>query len=1064
MLMALVIGQLNAWGETITFVQTSASAGTLSANEGISYTFVNTFTSNKEQITSGNTMTLTLSGFRAGDKITGITLNLHNNKSSGAGTVTATFGGTGIGTMNVTGLGNSYQSKSLTVTEKTLTEAGALVILINCSANSVYCNHFEITYETSTTPTAAAPTFWPAAGTTFNTPQNVTITSSTQDAVIYYTTDGATPTTRSTLYEGPFEVAENMTIKAIATKSGMDNSAVSEVTYSFKVGNPYIGVDNASTTSKTISIYCSKTPGATIYYTIDGSDPSTSSTRVEYTGPFTLGKSATVKAYAVYGNMEPSEVEEKAVELKVATPTFNPVGGTYASAQSVTLACATEGATIYYTTDGSTPTTSSSVFAGPIAVSATTTIKAFAVYGEMDNSDVASATYTIGEMAGGTFIKALSESDLMDGMQVIIVNEDAGKTMGEQQTNNFSTVGVTIDNSVATPDDGVTIMTLEGSAGAWYFKTDNGYLYAASSGSNHLKTENEADNNAKATISFSNGDATIKFQGSNTRNWLRYNSSSTLFSCYGSNSNQQAVQIYYHLTGAVSKPVITPASGSITEETEITMTCATEGAVVYYTTDGSNPIENGKLSSSAKQYSGALTFNKAVTIKAVAVGQDGIFSAVTTASYSYTGTVSVPYYENFDEGLGNFTTAPSNYGSKDVKWEFQTNNSLGEERKYAFVSGGTYNSKSDYDGEDRLTSPWIDLSGLQNASMNFIHAGHWFGTASNGADTGNEAVDLAAKKASCHLQVRVVGGEWVDISDRISNWFVQRRENNHNMYDRVNSGDIDLSDYVGQKIQISFYFTSTSSQSGTWNVLKFSVTGTEPEVDNYETVTMKTSGYVSYVVQNDIDWVKTLDNNNAAEGIDIHGYKVVKFTPTTVEFVEFGHPVSNADHDAYYSEPMIPAETPIILKGTAGDNLLVIAKSDDVITKPVGNLLKASYGDVAASADQHFLVLQKEKNWTEEDPYNNYAFFKVKAGRTIPNRKAYLNGGDVSEDDPSAPNASPAIGVYMHDDATDGIAEVGTATPAFDLNGTVYDLSGRRVDGPLRKGIYIISGRKVIIK
>src|SRR5258705_8422940 len=61
---------------------------------------------------------------------------------------------------------------------------------------------------------------------------------------------------------------------------------------------------------------------------------------------------------------------------KVATPTFSPAGGTYSQSQTVTISDATSGATIYYTTDGSTPTTSSTVYSAPISVTQTTTIRA----------------------------------------------------------------------------------------------------------------------------------------------------------------------------------------------------------------------------------------------------------------------------------------------------------------------------------------------------------------------------------------------------------------------------------------------------------------------------------------------------------------------------------------------------------------------------------------------------------------------------------------------------------------------------------------------------------------
>ena len=78
-----------------------------------------------------------------------------------------------------------------------------------------------------------------------------------------------------------------------------------------------------------------------------------------------------------------------------ATPTFSPEPGTYTSAQSVTISCTTPGATIYYTTDGSTPDNTKTQYTGAISVTATTTIKAIAYAAGYDPSAVASATYTI---------------------------------------------------------------------------------------------------------------------------------------------------------------------------------------------------------------------------------------------------------------------------------------------------------------------------------------------------------------------------------------------------------------------------------------------------------------------------------------------------------------------------------------------------------------------------------------------------------------------------------------------------------------------------------------------
>ncbi|VVJ22586.1 Secreted protein [Amycolatopsis camponoti] len=84
----------------------------------------------------------------------------------------------------------------------------------------------------------------------------------------------------------------------------------------------------------------------------------------------------------------------------VAAPTFSPPGGTYSSAQTVTISSATSGATIRYTVDGSTPTASSTLYSGPISVPNSRTVNAIALKSGSTTSPVSSASYTIGTQAG----------------------------------------------------------------------------------------------------------------------------------------------------------------------------------------------------------------------------------------------------------------------------------------------------------------------------------------------------------------------------------------------------------------------------------------------------------------------------------------------------------------------------------------------------------------------------------------------------------------------------------------------------------------------------------------
>src|SRR6266702_1159934 len=113
------------------------------------------------------------------------------------------------------------------------------------------------------------------------------------------------------------------------------------------------------TGSVTVSI-SDATSGATIYYTTDGSTPTTSS--AVYTGALTFTQTTTLKAMAAASGMTNSGVASATYTIQqqqVATPTFSPGGGTYTGSVTVSISDATSGATIYYTTDGSTPTTSS---------------------------------------------------------------------------------------------------------------------------------------------------------------------------------------------------------------------------------------------------------------------------------------------------------------------------------------------------------------------------------------------------------------------------------------------------------------------------------------------------------------------------------------------------------------------------------------------------------------------------------------------------------------------------------------------------------------------------------
>jgi glucosylceramidase len=141
------------------------------------------------------------------------------------------------------------------------------------------------------------------------------------------------------------------------------------------------------------------TASASVYYTVDGTTPTASSTLYSSASPITVSTTTTIKAIAVASGYTNSAVASGTYTINLpaaATPTFSPVPGSYNTARSVSISDTSPGASIYYTTNGTTPTTSSTLFSSssPIAVTATITIEAIAIASGYSQSAVATGAYT----------------------------------------------------------------------------------------------------------------------------------------------------------------------------------------------------------------------------------------------------------------------------------------------------------------------------------------------------------------------------------------------------------------------------------------------------------------------------------------------------------------------------------------------------------------------------------------------------------------------------------------------------------------------------------------------
>ncbi len=548
-LLAFTVG----WAETATFTVNTYSTGTLTGAPSGVTTSVSTDASQMgnggSQLTSGKHFTLTLSGFTSDYKVTGITLNYCTNASAGTGKFTATLGSNELGSYNITKVSSNGRTPRDAVLsfDETPFDGSDLVLNVTASANSVYVIQFTITYsENGGTP--PVPDNWYRKVT------------STNDLVegetcIFVYENGSSSAGMGALnsnnYGTPISglTIENNKVNIGGTDVVEFTLGTASGSWTFKnPDNRYLGTQSSS--SDKFSTSASLGSYADLRWTINanGTVSNNSSSRYIRYGSSAFGLYTSGTFAYIY-------VKDNGA---CADPVFSPNGGVFTGSAEVTITSETEGATIYYTTDGTDPVVSRSSIAngGTVELTESCTLKAMAVKSGMENSAiVTSQSYTINPAGGGgsgPFTLVTDATTLEDGDEIIFVSSgDVGSAEAmstTQNTNNRGVTAVTVSSSkTVSATDETQIFTLQGGTGAWYFYTGSGYIYAASSSGNQLKTETVADNNAKAAISISsNGEATVVFQGDYTRNHLRYNSSNNphIYSCYAETSTQAKPFIY----------------------------------------------------------------------------------------------------------------------------------------------------------------------------------------------------------------------------------------------------------------------------------------------------------------------------------------------------------------------------------------------------------------------------------------------------------------------------------------------------------------------------------------
>lgn len=440
---------------------------------------------------------------------------------------------------------------------------------------------------------------------------NITIKCDTPDAVIYYTTDGTIPNTSDNIYKGAFAVANGTTLKARAYR---DNyySGVETYEISTFVAMPTITSSYYSSIEKIVNIDCS-TEGATVYFTTDGITPNISDNL--YSESFSVLNGTTVKAMAYKDGYWSDSAVHVASIPNIDMP--NIVGTSYsASSARVYIFCDMDDATIYYTTDGTTPDASDLKYTGSIIVANEKTVKARALldgyWSEVD-------TYKVLTSVDTPTITSFYASSTQKYVEMNCSTEDA-------------TIYYTTDGSVPdihsnfyygmfTVDIGATVIARAYRGGYWSKENTHNVEIPTM----HIPTINVSyysDTYADVTIVCKTADSEIyyttdgsvpdnndsKYEGS----FLVLNNETVKARAY--KDGYWSDMVSYDISTFVAPPEILEVACIKSGKYKVIISCKTQDATIYY------QLQNSGYSGNVYRYDGsAIEVSKNLNVRAYAV-------------------------------------------------------------------------------------------------------------------------------------------------------------------------------------------------------------------------------------------------------------------------------------------------------------------------------------------------------------------------------------------------------------------------------------------------------------
>jgi hypothetical protein len=476
------------------------------------------------------------------------------------------------------------------------------------------------------------------------------LSSATPSSTIYYTLDSSTPDCSGSFseYTSPIIVSTDSTIKAIACRENYNDSSVSTFTYSFFVPlDPIIFTPPAGDYSAIQNITLSNSnPGATIHYTTSGFDPTLLSP--VYSSPISVSSPVTIKAMAAVGsNTGPISQADYNVTLPANIATFSIPSGTYNNIIYVDLLTTTYPPySIYYTTDGSTPTSSSTQYIGTsIEVTRNQTLKAIVYKPGYLPSSVSQADYAF-KLDAPTFSPlpgAYSDSQSITitsvaGAQIryTINGATPTPTTGTQINSGESTVPITSTSTLRAITYKTGWTSSDVSTGVYTINAPAATPTFSPNGGTHT-------NSVNVTLSCSTPSSTIRYTTDGTdpsrtdglvySSPINFTSTTTLKAvCYASGYSTSPVATQTFTVQLIASPAtFSIPSGTYNEDFFVDLLTTTYPPYkIYYTTDGSTPT------SSSTQYIGtSIDVTRNQTLKAIVYKSGYLPSSVSQADYAF---------------------------------------------------------------------------------------------------------------------------------------------------------------------------------------------------------------------------------------------------------------------------------------------------------------------------------------------------------------------------------------------------------------------------------------------